>query len=657
MSASRTERLLNLLIALLETRYGRSKEFLRRNIQAYRESPSEEAFERMFERDKVDLRAMGIPLETYHEPGAFEEDLATTHYRIPKDKYRLPEIRFSVEEAAVLSLAARLWDRAALGTAAARAVRKIETRGGLPEDFPVEPLLEPRVSTREPAFEELLEAVTARVEVAFDYQGTSDQEPRRRRVQPWGLGQKYGHWYLVGQDIDRQQQRVFRLSRISGAIEFLNNTSFERPAEFSVVHVLDGMKLPAQQSAEVAIRQSRGQALRERGEQLGAEDGWDVFKLSYSSLQGFAAELAGWGPQVVVRTPEVLARAVQSKLTAVLEAEELPVPSAEAVRRAPRQSRGKTTAQDHLRRLVDLVPFLVHHQGMHLDEIAAEFGINRRQLEADLSLMMVSGLPGGLHGDLMDVSWDDGHVYIADAEELSQPVRFSLDEASALLVGLETLSALPGLDGESAVRTAMAKISAATGEAASSITSTVGVRLAPMQHGDSLELLQKAVREKRQLKLSYLVPHRDEITERLVDPIRVFSNDQAWYLQAWCHSAEAQRIFRIDRIRGAELAGNIENSVDSAFPESLFTPGAQDSEVTLLLQTEASWVADYYEAQSVQQIVDGAPWSYLVTIRVGNVDWLPQLVAQNGGAVRLLAPQQASEAALNWVRDAVANYA
>nr|WP_246279494.1 WYL domain-containing protein [Psychromicrobium silvestre] len=641
----------------METRYGRSKEFLRLNIQAYRESPSEEAFERMFERDKVDLRAMGIPLETATEHGVFEDDLTTTSYRIPKDKYRLPEVRFSVEEAAVLSLAARLWDRAALGTAAARAVRKIETRGGLPEDFPAEPLLEPRISTREPAFEDLLEAATARHEISFDYQGTADQQARSRRVQPWGLGQKFGNWYLVGLDVDRGEQRLYRLSRISGAITVLTTSSFGRPEGFSVVEVLDRMELPAQSLARIAVRPDRAQALRDRGTLSGSEPGWDLLELPYNSLTALAGELAAVGPNVIVRAPQQLAEAVQAKLQAVLEASNSPLPEFAEEPGNNRLGRAKSTAQDHLRRLVDLVPFLVHHQGMHLDEIATEFGISRRQLEADLNLMMVSGLPGGFHGDLMDVSWDDGHVYIADAEELSEPVRFSLDEASALLVGLETLSALPGLAGDSAVRTAMAKISAATGEAASGITGTIGVRLSPPQHAGSLELLQQAMREKRQLRLSYLVPHRDEVTERTVDPLRIFSDDQAWYLQAWCHSAEAQRIFRLDRIRNAELAGFIEDAVESAFPERLFTPGEQDAEVTLLLDRSARWVADYYDAQSVRLAVDeSARWHALVTIQVGTTDWLPQLVAQYGGAVRLLAPPQAAQDALDWAREALKNY-
>lgn len=666
MSASRTERLLNLLIALLETRVGRSKEFLRRNIQAYRDSPSEEAFERMFERDKTDLRAMGIPLEAHTEAGLFDADSGTTSYRIPKEKYRLPGLRFSVQEAAVLSLSARLWGRAALGTAAARAVRKIETSGALPQEQFAEPLLEPRISTREPAFEDVLEAATARQEIGFRYRGRSDAAAVRRRVQPWGLGQKFGHWYLIGFDVDRQAQRVFRLSRIDGQVSIDARRSFERPAEFSVSAALDSMVLPAQHPSLLLVRTGRAQSLRDRAQPLPAEfdgqgsAGWDLLNVPFSSEPAFASELAGWGPQLQVREPAGLRAAVRGRLLGVLDSAEAAVPDLSTAVVGKPAARSKTTAQDHLRRLVDLVPFLVHHQGLHLDEISTEFGISRKQLESDLNLMMVSGLPGGLHGDLMDVSWESGHVFIADAEELSEPVRFSLDEASALLVGLEALSALPGVAEDSAVRSAAAKISAAAGEAAGGITGTVGVRLASPEHAGTLALLQRAVREQKQLRLRYLVPHRDQITERTVDPQRVFSNDEAWYLQAWCHSAEAQRIFRLDRIREAVLGGSVaatETGQGSSFPENLFSASAEDTEVTLLLDSSARWVADYYDAQRVAELPDGAGrWRQVATIRVGSVDWLPQLVAQNGGAIRLLEPAEVAAETIRWTKAALANY-
>ncbi|MCW1248765.1 WYL domain-containing protein [Acaricomes phytoseiuli] len=699
MSASRTERLLNLLIALLETRYGRSKEFLRENIQAYRESPSEEAFERMFERDKVDLRAMGIPLETQRQPGAFEEDPGNVSYRIPKEKYRLPEIQLTAAEAAALSLAGRLWSQAALGAAASRAVRKIGTRvvgdpALLDGTEAAEPLLEPRISLREPGFEDLLEAASTRRTVRFDYRGREDEKPRQRTVQPWGLGLKYGHWYLVGWDLERQGQRIFRLSRLCSGVS-LSAESFDRPEDFSITEALRSLEAPDTQRAEILVRAGRGQSLRDRivPEDVipGDEDtagsrpavGWDRITVAYGSWDDFAGEVASYGPDARLLAPEDLRAEVIKRFEGVLSSHREQLPQLPDRPAPAHQPRAKTTAQDRLRRLVDLVPFLNHHQGMHVDDVAAEFGISRRDLEADLSLLMVSGLPGGLHGDLMDVTWDDGYIHIADAEELSEAIRLSVEEASALLVGLEALSALPGLSSDSAVRTVMSKISAAAGEAAGEESSPelgtglggiVDIRLSSPEQGRTLELLQSAIRSRQQLKLEYLVPHRDELTERIVDPIRVFSQDEAWYLLAWCHSAEAQRTFRVDRIRSAEPEASRPAEVSREqeavrevaqaqnFPLQLFTPGAEDIEATLLVDASALWVADYYQASAVLNLPETGSWAQnrwvkLLWIDIGSPEWLPRLVARAGGAIRLVAPQDCLDDALTWSREALAGYA
>ncbi|WP_285724761.1 helix-turn-helix transcriptional regulator [Psychromicrobium xiongbiense] len=665
MSASRTERLLNVLIALLETKYGRSKEFLRQNIQAYRESTSTEAFERMFERDKTDLRALGIPLESHTEYGVFEDDPATTTYRIPQEEYRLPQLQFSVEEAAVLALAARLWERAALGSAAARAVRKIETQGALPLDEGeglAEPLLEPRITTREPAFEDLLAAVAQRQPVVFQYQGAADPQPRPRHLEPWGLGQKFGHWYVVGHDVDRDAQRMFRLSRIAGGVSVLPGRTFERPPGFSVADVLQRMDRPPQHLARVAVRPGRAQALRTRAQELGTVElsgaSWDLLELAYSSALSVASELAGWGPQVRVIEPESVTTAVRARLQATLDSLDEPLPDLQVATDVKAARRPKTTAQDHVRRLVDLVPYLVHHPGVHVEELAKEFRISRSQVEADLSLLMVSGLPGGLHGDLMDVTWDDGRVFIADAEELSEAVRFSLDEAAALLVGLEALGTLPDVADDSAVRTAMSKISAAAGEAAGLLSGAVSVQWEPPRNAELLPVLHEAIRTGTALQLRYLVPHRDEVTERVVDPQRVFSQNDAWYIQAWCHSAEAERMFRVDRILSAAPVHSSPEpvAVRTSFPERIFASQASDVEVSVLLEPSAKWVVDYYEADRVQELPEGGRWSTLAWFRVGSTTWLPQLLAQSGGAIRLLEPASDVEVARAWCEAALAGY-
>src|SRR6478735_3624541 len=161
MSARRTERLLNLTICLMAGRRALSKAELRGMIADYRNATSDDSFERMFERDKDDLREMGIPLVTEHNDPLFEDEIG---YRIDPNAYALPEIEVGPDEMAVLTLAARAWQQAALAPAAAAALRKVEAYASEGVDAaPTESVLdglglEPRVSTSEPCFGPLYEA-------------------------------------------------------------------------------------------------------------------------------------------------------------------------------------------------------------------------------------------------------------------------------------------------------------------------------------------------------------------------------------------------------------------------------------------------------------------------------------------------------------------
>ena len=221
MSARRTERLLNLTICLMAGRRPLSKAELRGLITDYRNATSDESFERMFERDKDDLREMGIPLVTEHHDPLFDDEIG---YRIDPTAYALPEIEVGPDEMAVLTLAARAWQQAALAPAAAAALRKVEAYAS--DDLDAAPAengfeglgLEPRVSTSEPAFGPLYEAVRDRRPVRFGYRRSGSTETTERHLEPWGVVSWHGRWYVAGHDRDRDATRVFRLSRIEGDV-------------------------------------------------------------------------------------------------------------------------------------------------------------------------------------------------------------------------------------------------------------------------------------------------------------------------------------------------------------------------------------------------------------------------------------------------------
>src|ERR1700722_17436693 len=213
MSRRKTERLLSLVVCLLSARRYLTATQIREAVPGY--PASFEAFKRMFERDKDELRELGIPLETGTNAAGEEE----AGYRISRQAYELPDIRLEPDEVAVLGLAARVWRRAELAGAAEGALLKLRAAGIDAEDLS-QPGIEPRVQTPEAAFGPLWEAVRDRRPVAFGYRGAGRSTAQRRNLQPWGVVNRRGRWYVVGQDTDRGAERVVRLSRVDGAVSF-----------------------------------------------------------------------------------------------------------------------------------------------------------------------------------------------------------------------------------------------------------------------------------------------------------------------------------------------------------------------------------------------------------------------------------------------------
>ena len=215
MSAQKTERLLNLVIALLSTRQFLLKEQIRAVVPQYAACPNDEAFDRMFERDKDELRDLGIPLRTGSNDAWFDDEVG---YRVDRADYALPEVRFEPDELAVLGLASRVWQQASLAAPASRALLKLKA-GGVEADEESLVGVEPRVRTSEPAFEPVYAAVRDRQPIRFPYRRGGGPVVGVRTVEPWGIVSRHGRWYVVGHDRDRDAVRVFRLSRFAGAVE------------------------------------------------------------------------------------------------------------------------------------------------------------------------------------------------------------------------------------------------------------------------------------------------------------------------------------------------------------------------------------------------------------------------------------------------------
>jgi proteasome accessory factor B len=310
MSRRKTERLLSLVVCLLGTRRYLTAAQIREAVPGY-PAPGE-AFKRMFERDKDELRELGIPLET----GQMGED---TGYRISRQDYELPEITLEPDEAAVLGLAARVWRRAELAEAAAGGLLKLRAAGVESEDVPA---IEPRVRTDDAAFPAMWQAVRDRRPVRFAYQAVGRAAPQERHLEPWGVVSRLGRWYVGGHDRDRGEPRVFRLSRISGPV------TFDGPPRSVVVppgtDVRDlvrswGGQHPDRRTAVLRVRQGAGYGLRRWAVAVVPDAaGWDRLEFLFSDVDWLAGYLASFGPDAAVLDPPDLREAVMGCLKAVL---------------------------------------------------------------------------------------------------------------------------------------------------------------------------------------------------------------------------------------------------------------------------------------------------------------------------------------------------
>ncbi len=302
-------------------------------------------------------------------------------------------------------------------------------------------------------------------------------------------------------------------------------------------------------------------------------------------------------------------------------------------------------AADRLSRLLAMVPWLLERQGVALDDAARHFAITTDQLVDDLELLFVCGAPGHMPDDLIEAEWESGRVYLGNADAISRPLRLGQDEALALLVGLRTLADLerPGGGQDAVVQSALAKLSAAAGDAAAAATS-VQVDITAGADPGVLAVVRGALARGRRLHLRYLVATRDEVTERDVDPLDLATLDGRWYLQAWCHRSQGLRRFRLDRVLAADeldvAAQPPADVADARFGDELFAPDERGPLVVLDLAPAARWVAESVPVEDVAELDAGGDGEPVLRVRLRVVDdaWLRRLVLRLGGAARVVSP-------------------
>lgn len=313
-----------------------------------------------------------------------------------------------------------------------------------------------------------------------------------------------------------------------------------------------------------------------------------------------------------------------------------------------------STSLEQVARLLALVPYLQANPDADLAATAAKFGVTQRRLLADLEVLWFVGLPGGMPGDLIDIDMDaveeQGRISLSNAEYLSRPMRFTIEEVTSLIVALRAVREVTGgVDGE-AVDSALAKLSKVAGARESN---RVGFAVATSA-STIRDRLASAIEAGEAVRLSYDGLTRAETTTPVVEPHRLSVRDGYVYLEAWSRDRDAWRTFRLDRIADVEPAdgGVADRGEPPPFDGGWLEVRPDAALVTLTVTNQAHWISEYYPVRSVARTRGG----WRVQLLVADPAWLRSLLLRLGPGVRAVDPAEAAESARAAASEALALY-
>ncbi len=624
-AGAKLERLLNLTAALLATERLLPAAEIAAKVAGYADGKT--AFRRTFERDKSELREMGIPLTTGTVPGS---DPPVEGYRIHPRDYYLDDPDLAADERAALHLAARTVRLEGASTETAFwALGGRPPEGGPAQELAVIPFNE-HLAT-------LYRAISERSVVSFRHRG----EPRT--VEPVRLQFARGHWYLGGHDRDRAAWRHFRLDRIAepavgdaggfvpkpAPAESLERPPWEMGAESWTARIQVDADV-----ADWALGQVGQVTPPERG-----PDGSLLLHLPVANADALVDFVLGLLDRAELVGPPELREKLLERVRAcaaaapepaaapggVTATESEPPASAPAAAAPPRPRR--LTSTERMHRLLQLIPWVAERGGATLAALTERFDYPADGLLDDLQqVVFMVGVPPYTPDALIEVEVADGFVQINFADYFRKPLRLTPPQAVALLAAA---TGLLGLTGDSALERGLAKLAGTLGV---NPAEALEIRLGDAT-SEALETLQEGCRDQRPAAVRYYSYDRDAVTERIIEPYRTFAHEGAWYVRAFCRRSGRERTFRLDRVISADLLDESFSPPSGPIPATVWDPPAEGPWVELALEGPAQWVLDYYRASRITW--EGQ--TCRARLPVGGVAWLERLLLRLGPTARVTA--------------------
>lgn len=315
-------------------------------------------------------------------------------------------------------------------------------------------------------------------------------------------------------------------------------------------------------------------------------------------------------------------------------------------------------AADRLAFLLSVVPYLIDHPGVPVAEAAAHFGLTPQEMQAQVERITGMGVPGTTktYGpeDLFDIDWDalddDGRIFITNRVVIEDAPRFSAREAAALIAGLQYLQAIPGTADTDALAGLIAKLARGASATPPPVAIDHGVADA------AVDVVRDALARGIRVDFDYLNA-RGELERRPVDPLRLESRDDVWYLRGWCHLRRDVRVFRVDRMSAVTATdAPAEHTPDEiALSETLFDPSAEDLVVEVRLATSAIPGFAEYLSDDSKLVPDGEGF-VRTSIRVAHFHSLKRLAGTMPGLLTVVAPPEARAAVADWAQAGVERY-
>jgi len=301
-----------------------------------------------------------------------------------------------------------------------------------------------------------------------------------------------------------------------------------------------------------------------------------------------------------------------------------------------------------------IVPYLVQHPGSEVSEVARLFDVPVDQLRRDLDLLFMSGLPPYGPGDLIEVDVDeDDRIWISMAAHFARPLRLSRSEALALYLRGTELLGTAGLPDAPALASALDKLRTSLGP--ETLGDAEGIETAdPGAPIEALEPIRGSARDRRRVRVDYFAHSSGEWSSRVIDPEEVFVALGHWYVAAWDVTIDAERLFRVDRIRRVEPTGErfSARGLEGA-GRSLYTPGEEDVSVRLRLAPAARWIAEYYATTDEHERADG---SLDITLPSRTLGWVAKLLLRMGDDATVLEPPELTAQVVALARSTLDRY-